>query len=82
MPLTLYHLEFCPFCVDVRRAADEFGIELRLVDVGRDPDARAMLYERRGRGTVPVLGIPSDDGEQLMGESQDIIAYLRTLAAA
>jgi len=82
MPLTLYHLEFCPFCIDVRQAADEFGIELRLVDVGRDPDARAMLYERRGRGTVPVLGIPSDDGEQLMGESQDIIAYLRTLAAA
>ncbi len=82
MALTLYHLEFCPFCIDVRRAADELGIELQLVDVGRDAEARAMLFERRGRGTVPVLGVPSDDGEQLMGESRDIIAYLRGMAVA
>lgn len=82
MPLTLYHLEFCPFCVNVRRAAKELGIELELVDVGRNPEARAMLLERRGRGTVPVLGIPTDDGERLMGESRDIIDYLRGLAAA
>lgn len=81
MPLTLYQQPFCPYCDDVRRAADELGIELRYVDVNRDREARNMLYERRGRGTVPVLGIPSDDGERLMGESQDIIAYLRELVA-
>ena len=80
--MTLYHLEYCPFCIDVRRSAESLGIELELVDIGRDPKARAMLMERRGRGTVPVLGIPSDDGESLMGESRDIIEYLRGLAAA
>ncbi len=82
MSMTLYQSPFCPFCVDVTRAAEELGIELRLVNVGRDHEARAMLFERRGRGTVPVLGIPTDDGERLMGESRDIIDYLRGLAAA
>ncbi len=82
MPLTLYHLEFCPFCVDVRRAAEELCIELELVDVGRNPEVRAKLIERRGRGTVPVLEIPTNDGGRLMGESRDIIEYLRGLAAA
>ncbi|MBV1858668.1 MAG: glutaredoxin [Nannocystaceae bacterium] len=80
--MTLYHLEYCPFCIEVRRSAEALGIELTLVDVGQDPQARAMLVERRGRGTVPVLGIPSDDGEHLMGESRDIIDHLRGLAAA
>lgn len=82
MSLTLYQMPFCPYCVDVRRAAEELGIELHYVDVGRDREARNMLYERRGRGTVPVLGIPEDGGERLMGESQDIIAYLRDVVAA
>lgn len=80
--MTLYHLEYCPFCIDVRRSAEALGIELQLVDIGQNPEARAMLMERRGRGTVPVLGISSDDGERLMGESRDIIQYLRGLAAA
>ncbi|MGH1345997.1 MAG: glutaredoxin family protein [Nannocystales bacterium] len=80
--MTLYHLEYCPFCIDVRHSAEGLGIELKLVDIGSNPEARAMLIERRGRGTVPVLGIPGDDGERLMGESRDIIEYLRGLAAA
>jgi len=80
--MTLYHLEYCPFCIDVRRSAEALGIELQLVDIGQEPKARSMLMERRGRGTVPVLGIPSDDGERLMGESRDIIEHLRGLAAA
>lgn len=80
--MTLYHSEYCPYCIDVRRSADALGIELQLVDVSRNPEARSMLMARRGRGTVPVLGIPSDDGERLMGESRDIIEYLRGLAAA
>ena len=81
MPMTLYQLQFCPYCVDVRRAAEKLGIELHYVDVGRDLEARKMLFERRGRGTVPVLGIPTDDGERLLGESLDIIDYLRSVAA-
>ncbi len=82
MSLTLYQLQFCPFCVDVRRAADQLGIELRIVDIAHEPEAAAMLQRRRGRRTVPVLGIPSDDGEELLGESRDIVDFLRGLTAA
>ncbi len=78
--LTLYHLRFCPYCIKVRQVADELGIPLRLVDIGRDAGAYAHLIRERGRGTVPVLGIPSGDGEVLLPESDDIVRYLRTNA--
>lgn len=76
--LTLYHLAWCPFCVRVRTAADALGVELDLVDISEQPEARVDLVRRRGRATVPVLGIPNDDGtETLLGESRDIVAYLQ-----
>lgn len=80
---TLYHLPGCPFCLKVRRAAAELGIGLTLIDVSEDRDARAYLIEKRGRATVPVLAIPVEDssgeGVVLLPESDDIIAYLRSL---
>ncbi|MEM7158677.1 MAG: glutathione S-transferase N-terminal domain-containing protein [Myxococcota bacterium] len=75
--LSLYHLRTCPFCLKVRRAAAELGIELELIDIAADPAARRRLLDARGRTTVPVLSIPSEDGETLLPESDDIVAYLR-----
>ncbi len=74
---TLYHLSGCPYCHRVRRAALDLGVELNLVEISEHPEARAMLFAERGRGTVPVLGIPTLDGETLMGESLDIIDWLQ-----
>ncbi|MEM6295351.1 MAG: glutathione S-transferase N-terminal domain-containing protein [Myxococcota bacterium] len=82
MALTLYHLPSCPFCIRVRQVADDLGIPLQLIDVARDRAAYDSLLDRRGRGTVPVLGIPTPDGERLLPESDDIIAYLRRNAEA
>ncbi len=82
MTPTLYHLEYCPFCHKVRRAAEELGIELQLIDIETEPGALDSLLERRGRGTVPVLGLATPDGERLLGESDDIVAYLRRNAAS
>ncbi len=79
--LSLYHLSSCPFCLKVRREAAQLGIELELIDILREPSARAHLLEQRGRATVPVLGIPGEAGETLLPESDDIIAYLRAHAA-
>lgn len=81
--LSLYHLRTCPFCLKVRRAAAELGIELELIDIAADPAARRRLLDARGRATVPVLSIPTEDGgEQLLPESNDIVAYLRRHAAS
>ena len=77
----LYNLDRCPFCVDVRVAAERLGIALELIDVRREPGARQRLLDWRGRATVPVLVIPGEDGETLMPESRDIIAYLKRVAA-
>lgn len=76
--LALYHFDTCPFCRIVRRAAKELGVELELRDIFDDPQHRRALIAERGRATVPVLLITSDDGtEEWMPESRDIIDYLR-----
>jgi len=81
VPLSLYHLPTCPFCVKVRRAATALGVELALIDISRDPAARQRLLDARGRATVPVLSIPSESGERLLPESNDIVAFLNEVAA-
>ena len=79
---TLYNLNACPFCHNVRAAAAQLGIPLNLVNIVESDAARRKLIDFRGRATVPVLGIPQPDGsEKLLGESRDIIAYLQAVAA-
>ena len=81
--LRLYQTHYCPYCIMVRDAAAELGIVLELVNVDRDREALRSLMQRRGRGTVPVLGIPDDEGEEaLLPESRDIIRYLREIEQA
>ena len=77
-PFALYHLSSCPFCLKVRRAADELGLELELIDLNEDPMARSVLLQARGRATVPVLRIPEGHGDRFLGESDDIIAFLHS----
>ncbi len=76
--LALYQFEHCPFCVRVRRAIDELGIEVELRDIHADRKFRGELRDARGRTTVPVLQITSADGEERwMPESADIVRYLQ-----
>lgn len=77
---TLYYRRTCPYCRKVLRAAAELDADIELIETTEQPWARQMLLERRGRATVPVLGIPTDDGEHLLPESDDIIAYLNKRA--
>lgn len=81
-PFTLYHLSYCPYCQTVRRAAAELGLELALVDLNEDSTARSVLLQARGRATVPVLRIPKDNGDLFLGESTDIVAFLRSWAGS
>lgn len=81
--LKLYYSPGCGYCHLVIRSAKQLEVPLELVDISRDRQALERLYEFRGRGTVPVLGIPNKNGagEQLLGESRDIITYLKTVDA-
>lgn len=80
--LRLYQSETCSYCWVVRQAAARLRVDLELRDVGAEPSLRQMLIARRGRGTVPVLGIVRGESEELLGESADIVRYLERFAAA
>jgi glutaredoxin 2 len=76
--LALYQYAGCPFCLRVRMAIDELGVEIELRDTLVDPEHERSLVEATGRRTVPVLRIEEDDGQvRWMPESADIVAYLR-----
>ncbi len=79
----LYHYPSCFFCVRVRRALSSLGIEAELRDIHQDGRWREELVAARGRQTVPVLRIESEDGEvSWMSESRDIVRYLATITAS
>jgi len=76
--LSLYQFNSCPFCMRVRSAAAELGIELELRDTLSDVDHARAVIEATGRRTVPVLRIEDDDGGvEWLPESADIVRYLR-----
>ena len=76
--LALYHFARCPYCVYVRDAIKDLGIEIEERDILQDREAEAELQAARGRTTVPVLRI-EEDGKPAhwMPESRDIAAYLK-----
>ncbi|MDD9939813.1 MAG: glutaredoxin [Myxococcales bacterium] len=80
MTLTLYHLPTCPYCLRVRQAAQHLGIELRLRDIARDPEAREELIATRGRRTVPVLRVEQSGRVEWIGESEAIVEFLLGVA--
>lgn len=71
--LELFVFMNCPYCMRVFRYMDEAGIEIPLLDVNNDDEARARLLEVGGKVQVPCLFI---DGEP-MYESLDIIEWLK-----
>ena len=76
--LALYYYETCPFCGLVLNEIDRLGVEVDHRHVLKNPKYREDLIEARGRGTVPVLHITSEDGSvRWLPESRDIVRYLQ-----
>ena len=76
--MALDHFDGCPFCLRVRGAIDELGLDVELRDIHADRKYLEDLRDARGRTTVPVLRITSAGGEERwMPESTDIVRYLR-----
>ncbi len=75
--LILYQITTCPYCIRVRRKIDRLGLEIKMVDVYREPERRRELIREGGDSMVPCLKIRSEQGEVTwMYESADIVNYL------
>ena len=80
-PFTLYHQPCCASCARVRRAAAEWGIQLKLIDVEQDIWAREVLSAAVGCETAPVLRVPGRDGDSLLADADEILDYLERWSA-
>jgi mycoredoxin len=72
MPITLYHVEWCPDCHVVRRKLADLRLDYEDIIV---PDIRSMrtqVHAVSGQYYVPVL----KDGDLILTETADILAYL------
>jgi glutaredoxin len=75
--LALYQTRFCPYCVRVRRALEQLGLEIEIRDLVAEPRFQEEILDATGRQTVPVLRIEDESGAvKWMSESLDIIRYL------
>ncbi len=70
--ITLYQVEWCPYCHRVREALTELGLDYEIVTVpARLPD-RAEVIALSGQERVPVI----KDGDLVVADSARIVAYL------
>jgi glutathione S-transferase len=72
MPITLYHVDWCPECDLVREKLADLGVAYEDVVV---PDVRAFrkqVHAVSGQYYVPVL----KDDSLVLTEIEDILAYL------
>lgn len=72
MPITLYHVAWCPDCDVIRQKLADLGLSYEDIVV---PDIRSMrkqVHEVSGQYYVPVL----KDGDLVLTETADILVYL------
>ncbi|TKB53577.1 MAG: glutaredoxin [Nitrospira sp.] len=72
MPLTLYHVSWCPDCEVVRRKLADLHVEYEQVIVPDFRPMRKVVQEVSGQYYVPVL----KDGDIVLTETDDILDYL------
>ena len=73
MALTLYQVEWCPYCHRVRQVLSELELSYTNVNVPVERADREVVREISGQDVVPVLV----DGDEVLIESEDIVDYLR-----
>lgn len=80
--LTLYQYKTCPFCIKVRRTIKRESLKIELRDPQHNPEHREQLLNGGGQVKVPCLKIENADGSHSwLYESNDVVQYLRNLAA-
>lgn len=71
--LTLYQVEWCPYCHRVRQLLTEHGLTYTTVNVPALREERTELVAVSGQESVPVLV----DGERVLVGSDEALAYIR-----
>ena len=72
MAMTLFHVDWCPDCLVVRRKLTDLGVTYDAVVVPDSRRMRTQVYEVSGQYYVPVL----KDGDLVLTETADILTYL------
>jgi mycoredoxin len=72
MPLTLYHVSWCPECAVVRDKLDALNLTYEDVIVPDFRPSRQEVFDVSGQYYVPVL----KDGETVLTETREILAHL------
>lgn len=78
MALTLYHVPWCPDCIEVRDKLDSLGLPYESVVVPDFRPMRKQVFEVSAQYFVPVL----KDGETVLTETDEIVAHLDRLRTA
>ena len=78
MALTLYHVHWCPECIEVREKLDSLRLPYESVVVPDFRPMRKQVFEVSGQYFVPVL----KDGDTVLTEADEIVAHLDRLRAA
>src|SRR5438105_2669146 len=72
MPLTLYHVSWCPECAVVRDKLDALNLTYEDVIVPDFRPSRQEVFDVSGQYYVPVL----KDGEAVLTETGEILTHL------
>jgi glutathione S-transferase len=70
--ITLYQVEWCPYCHRVREALTELGLDYEMVNVPASQPHRTEVIALSGQQRVPVIR----DGDLVIADSARIVAYL------
>ena len=76
MPMTLYHVEWCPECEMVRRKLGELNLPYENVVVPDFRPLRKEVFAVSRQYYVPVL----KDGDKVLSETHEILAHLESKA--
>jgi len=72
MPITLYQVDWCHECHEVRNKLADLGLPYEAVIVPDIRRLRTQVHKVSGQYYVPVL----QDGDIVLTETADILAYL------
>ena len=70
--ITLYQVEWCPYCHRVREALTELELDYETVNVPASRPARTEVIELSGQDKVPII----TDGDLVVADSAAIVEYL------